>query len=61
MKIPSTNSLNGMFIEIDKLISISFSSKFNTENITDISAMLLNCLSLSYVNLLNLNLKMWLI
>ena len=37
MNIPSSNSLSLMFHLIDKLISISFTSQFNTENVTDIS------------------------
>ena len=39
MNIPSSNSLSSMFYLIDKLISISFTSKFNNENVTDISSM----------------------
>ena len=58
MNSPSSNSLSYMLNSIKQLVSISFSSSFNTENVIDMSKMFYACISLSSVeNLSNLNTK----
>ena len=57
MNIPPTNSLNQMFKGIKNLTSISFTDKFNTENITDMSHMFDYCISLTSINFTNFNTK----
>ena len=57
MKNPSTNSLSQMFRRIDNITSIYFTSKYNTENVTDISSMFEYCSSLYSINLSNFNTK----
>ena len=57
MKNPSTNSLSKMFRRIDNITSISFTRKYNTENITDISYMFDYCSSINSINLSNFNTK----
>ena len=57
MKNPSSNSLSNMFRLIKNLTSIYFSSKYNTENVTDISSMFEYCTSLVSINLSNFNTK----
>jgi len=58
MNSPSTNSLSYLFNKTKQLVSISFSSSFNTENVIDMRGMFYGCSSLSSVeNLSNLNTK----
>ena len=57
MKNPSSNSLSQMFRQIKNLTSIFFSSKYNTENVTDIRSMFEYCTSLASINLSNFNTK----
>ena len=55
MKNPLNNSLSKMFSGIESLTYISFSSKYNTENVTDFSEMFAYCSSLISINFANLN------
>jgi surface protein len=57
MKNPLNNSLSKMFSGIESLTYISFSSKYNTENVTDFSEMFAYCSSLISINFANLNTK----
>ena len=57
MKNPLNNSLSKMFSGIESLTYISFSSRYNTENVTDFSEMFAYCSSLISINLANLNTK----
>ena len=46
MNSPSTNSLSYLFKSISRLISITFSSSFNTENVIEMKSMFYGCSSL---------------
>ena len=57
MKNPLNNSLSKMFSGLNDLFFISFTGKYNIENITDISEMFSYCSSLISIDLSNLNTK----
>ena len=46
MNTPSTNSLSYLFKSISRLVSITFSSSFNTENVIEMKSMFYGCSSL---------------
>ena len=53
--ISKINSINNMLYKIDKLISISFTDKFNSQKIENMASLFSYCSSLSNVNLTYLN------
>ena len=53
LNIEKKNSLISMFENINKIISISFTSSFNTINITRMDSMFFNCKNLIYIDISN--------
>ena len=53
LNIEKKNSLISMFENINKIISISFTSSFNTINITRMDSMFFNCINLIYIDISN--------
>ena len=55
MDISMIDSIEEMFSEIDKMISISFTTKFNTENVLNMNSMFSYCNSLTSIEMSKLN------
>ena len=53
----NTTSLDYMFYKVDKMISISFTENFKTDNIVSMNNMFSVCSSLTSINLANFNTK----
>ena len=57
INITNCTSLENFFLKIKNMISISFTSEFNTENVEYMDAMFMGCSSLISINFSNLNTK----